>query len=141
MERKFDPIRILEIISDEVGEPRNDGTRGSGLYEVPFRLSNIPAPEWEDFFIESWNLPPSFSSMHRPGIASVLGDKIILDGTTLEEVEEHHKETLLLAVREANRKYSELLVRREREEQQKADRVQKHREVVQEKAKRIKFDE
>ena len=28
--------------------------------------------------------------MHRPGIASVSGDRIILDGTTVEELERYH---------------------------------------------------
>ena len=140
MKKNFEPIRILEIITEEIGVPRNDGTPGSSLYEVPFRLSSTPPSEWAGFFISSWDLPPSFSSMHRPGIANVVSDKIILDGTTLEEVEEYHKKTLLLAVQEANRKYLELLRRKEREEEQEAKRLQKHREAVQEKAKRIKFD-
>jgi len=29
--------------------------------------------------------PPQFSTMHRPGIAKVTGNRIVLDGTTVEE--------------------------------------------------------
>jgi sRNA-binding protein len=32
--------------------------------------------------------------MHRPGIASVSYDTVILDGTTMEELERYHVETL-----------------------------------------------
>jgi hypothetical protein len=27
-----EPVEIVGVIADEVGEPRNDGTPGSGLY-------------------------------------------------------------------------------------------------------------
>ena len=141
MQEKFDRIRITGIIVEEVGVPRHDGTHGSALYEVPFRLSSTPPSEWIDFFIDSWNLPPSFTSMHRPGIAHVVGDRIILDGTTMEEVEADHKKTLILAVEEANKKYSEFVTRRENKENREREELQKHREAVREKAKRIKFDE
>ena len=40
--------------------------------------------------------------MHRPGIASVIGSKIFLDGTTIDEVKDYHKETLILCVKKAN---------------------------------------
>ena len=35
----MDEIRIVEIITQDVTEPRNDGTLGGALYMVPFRLS------------------------------------------------------------------------------------------------------
>ena len=40
--------------------------------------------------------------MHRPGIASVIGSKIFLDGTTIDEVKDYHKEALILCVKKAN---------------------------------------
>ena len=40
--------------------------------------------------------------MHRPGIASVVGDRIILDGTTVEEIEKHHRDTLTVVVERVN---------------------------------------
>ena len=47
--------------------------------------------------------------MHRPHIASVVGDEIILNGTTVEEVRDYHRETLILCVGEANRLEAEYL--------------------------------
>ena len=46
--------------------------------------------------------------MHRPGIARVESDKLYLNGTTIEEVEGTHRNTLVLALNEANRKLSEV---------------------------------
>jgi hypothetical protein len=90
------------IAKEEVGRPRNDGTRGSGLYLVPIRLSRTPSREWSRFLIDCWNHPPSFTSMHRPGIASVHSNTIVLDGTTVEEMEKYHAATLRLCVDKAN---------------------------------------
>src|SRR5690606_26999864 len=81
-----EPIRIVGVIVDEVTEPTLDGSPGSGLYRVPFRLSRTPSVEWSRLFVETWNHPPRWTSMHRPGIARVVGDKVILDGTTMDEV-------------------------------------------------------
>ena len=35
----FVPIKIQGVIVDEVSEPKDDGTRGSALYKIPFKLS------------------------------------------------------------------------------------------------------
>ena len=68
-------------------------------------------------------MPPRFTTMHRPGIASVYGNKIVLDGTTMEEVRDYHRETLLLCVDEANKKEAQIIreqqLKKEREEQRK----------------------
>ena len=134
-----EPIHILGIIANEVTVPKMDGTRGSALYKIPFRLSKTPSNLWEKFFLSSWQCPPIFSTMHRPGIASVLGDKIILNGTTIEEVRDFHRETLVLCVNEANKMESEILkkeqIRKEREEAQKAKHFNNVRNVIDE----IKF--
>ena len=74
-------------------------------------------------FLATWQSPPSWSTMHRFGIASVYGDKIILDGTTIEEVRDYHRDTLLLCVEEANKKEFAILqeekIRQEREQARK----------------------
>jgi len=78
--------------------------------------------------------------MHRPGIARVRGDRLILDGTTIEEVEKYHLQTLKLAIAEANE-----LVREEQAgarqrinvQDQKKEAHRKHVEAV---AKRLKFE-
>ena len=85
------PVKILGVLADKVTEPRLDGTRGSALYTVPFQLNSRPSSCWGDIFVEVWNSPPRFTSMHRPGIASARGDTIVLEGTTLEEVKRYHR--------------------------------------------------
>jgi len=98
----YEDIFIEGIIVDDVTLPKNDGTRGSALYSVPFRLSKMPSGLWESFFLEAWRHPQEFTTMHRSSIASVYGRKIILNGTTLEEIDKYHKKTLISAVRKAN---------------------------------------
>lgn len=120
---EFKPVRIIGIVVDEVGEPRNDGTRGSALYEVPFRLSRHPSSLWCELFLKSWDLPPRFTTMHRPHIASVVGDEIILNGTTIEEVRDYHRDTLVLCVEEANKLEAEYLEKeRKRQAREEAAR-------------------
>jgi hypothetical protein len=135
-----EPIKIIGLIEEEVGEPRNDRTPGSALYEVPFRLSREPSEPWREFFVDAWNRPPEFTSMHRPGIARVEGDRIILDGTTVEEVERYHLKTLKLAVERANELNAEWSRVKDRRNSRLKDERDQHRRHVKEVAKRLKFD-
>lgn len=128
----FDPIKIEGVLADEVGKPRNDGTRGSALYTVPIKLNRTPTHEWGELFRRAWDHPPQFSSMHRPGIASVQRDRIILAGTTIEEVRDVHRATLKLAVEVANKEAAEIVRKRrladdaaKRQEQEHRDRIRK----------------
>lgn len=133
-------IEIEGIVEDEVGEPRNDGSQGSGLYKVPIRLSARPSKTWARLFVETWNHPPRFTTMHRAGIASVIGDKIILDGTTIEEVEKYHAETLRLVVDKVNSDAGVIEEQdRKRRETAEAESAQ-HRDHVREVSGRIRFD-
>ena len=116
-------IKIKGILIDEVTQPLNNGTRGSALYKIPFELNKRPDYDWIDLFINAWNRPPRFTSMHRPGIASVYGNKIILDGTDIEEVEKYHKDTLKLAVEVANNTLKELNARKKQKEEQERQRL------------------
>ena len=132
-------IEILGVDVDGIGQPRNDGTRGSALYRVPIKLSAQPSAIWSEIALETWDHPPSFTTMHRPGIASVVGDRFVLDGTTVEEVEAHHAETLKLVVDKANQ-LSQEVEEQERAEQRRAEEEAKaHVENVAEVSKRIKF--
>ncbi len=97
-----EPIRLIEIVAEEVGTPRNDGTAGCALYRVPIRLSRVGSAEWGRLFVQLWDNPPSFSTRHRPGIGRVVGDRIILDGTTMEEIEQYHGATLRIVVDRVN---------------------------------------
>ncbi len=133
------PVRILGIITDKVTVPRMDGTRGSALYKIPFRLSKQPSYLWKELFVQTWNMPPSFTTMHRPGIASVFGDEIILDGTTIEEVRDYHRETLLLCVDIANKKEKEILESEHRKKEREEALKNQHFNNVSDIAGTIKF--
>jgi hypothetical protein len=136
----FEPLKILGIIEDEVGTPRNDGTPGCALYEVPFRFSRTPPEDWAELFIHTWDSPPRFTSMHRPGIAQIYGDRLVLDGTTIEEVQRYHLETLKLALAETNKIYTEHLARESRRAEAERARRQEQASQIREAMKTIKFD-
>lgn len=127
-------IYIIGIVEDEVTAPRNDGTRGSALYCVPIKLSKRPSDIWKEIFIQTWRNPPTYTTMHRSRIASIQYDKIILDGTTLEEVQKYHKETLLMCVNIANKKEKEYLQKeneaRERAQQEEEERKRRVAEIA-----------
>jgi hypothetical protein len=133
-------IRIVGIVEEGIGRPRNDGTRGSALYRIPLRLSRRPSSTWARHFVETWNRPPRFTTMHRSGIASISGDTIILDGTTMEELERYHLETLRHVLEKVNRDVTaheaQERARAEREEQQRRE----HDENIRDVATRLKFE-
>lgn len=134
------PIKITGIATEAITKPRMDGTRGSALYAVPFQLSRRPSSEWAELFVETWNHPPQWTTMHRPGIARVSGDRVILDGTTIEEVEKYHRETLLLVLDRVNQLMAEYEERKRREAEVERQRRQQHEATVNDVAKRIKFE-
>jgi hypothetical protein len=137
---EFEDIKITRVIIEEITEPRSDGTLGSALYSIPFALSMTPPSEWVQLFTENWNHPPRWTTMHRPGTASVSGSTLTLDGTTIDEVERYHRDTLQLAIAETNRQYRE----QQREQEQSRAREdalrQEHRKRIEDASKRIKFD-
>ncbi|WP_050793289.1 hypothetical protein [Ruminococcus albus] len=109
------------------------------LYKIPFRLSKRPSSLWINIFISTWNSPPRFTTMHRPGIASVYGDKIILDGTTIEEVRDYHRETLVLCVNTANKKEQAIILEEKRKRELEENRINQHFSNVASIADDIKF--
>ncbi|WP_170323806.1 toll/interleukin-1 receptor domain-containing protein [Cryptosporangium phraense] len=135
-----EPIKLTGIDSSGITEPSNDGTRGSALYSVPFTLSRTPDADWSRMLVGNWDRPPKWTTMHRPGIARVSGARIILDGTTMDEVERYHLTTLKLAVDETNKTYvamkSHARAATERREQESRD----HRSSVQNVLDRLDFD-
>lgn len=135
-----EPTKILGIDVDNVGRPRNDGTRGSALYPVPLRLNRRPSRVWAEVFRQVWDHPPQFTTMHRPGIASVSGDRIILDGTTVEEVERYHAETLRHVIAEVNRRVAEQETADRRRREREVEERRLHDESVRDGARRISFD-
>ncbi|MBI3246664.1 MAG: toll/interleukin-1 receptor domain-containing protein [Deltaproteobacteria bacterium] len=136
----FEDIKIMRVIVEDITEPRNDGTRGSALYAIPFALSRRPPAEWAELFIANWNHPPRFTTMPRPGIARIYGTTVTLDGTTIEEVERYHRDTLQLAVAEANRQYREWRHKQEQLRAQEQAQHEEHQKRVEDISKRIRFD-
>jgi hypothetical protein len=134
------PIKIKGIVFDEIGTPRNDGTPGSALYRVPFQLSRRPSADWARHFVQTWDRPPSFSTMHRPGIARIEDDRIILDGTTVEEVEKTHRDTLKVVLDKVDQDAAEHEARLRRAEQRRAEELRQHKQSVEDAAKKISFD-
>jgi hypothetical protein len=135
-----EPIRLVRVLTDEVGQPRNDRSPGSALYAVPFQLSGAPSDVWVRAFLSAWEFPERFTSMHRPDIARVEGDKIVLDGTTIEEVERYHLETLKLAIKRANETVVQEATDQTRREAAAEAKWRQHREHVESVARRLKLD-
>jgi len=136
----FDPIKIINIIYDDITEPINNGTRGSALYSIPFKLSRFPTSYWIEYFIKTWKNPPRFTPMHRKGIAKVIGDTIVLDGTTIEEVKKYHLETLNLSIERANVECQKLEKNNQEKEAYRLRKTQSHKENVRKIARDLKFD-
>ena len=131
----YEPIRITGIIVDRGTDPPSSGN----LYEIPLQLSRTPDPDWVRHFLQAWDREQCFASSHRPGM-EVGSDSIILDGTTIDDLEQSLLRALKSAAEEANRLASEdkgkLLQTASAEEQRKMD----HREHVAAVAKRLRFD-
>ena len=64
--------------------------------------------------------------MHRPGIARVDSDKIILDGTTIEEVKQYHRDTLILCVEKTNEEEKQIRKREEQLKRKKQEERENH---------------
>jgi hypothetical protein len=133
-------IRLVGIVEEGVGRPRNDGTPGSALYRIPLRLSRTPSSTWARHFVETWNHPPRFTTMHRPGIASVSGDAIVLNGTTMEELERYHVETLRHVLDKVNRDVAQYEAQERAVAEREAQQHREHEESVRKVASRLKFD-
>jgi sRNA-binding protein len=136
----FEPIAIVGIVEEGVGRPRNDGTQGSALYRIPLRLSRQPSIAWARHFVETWNRPPRFTTMHRPGIARVSGDTVILDGTTMEELERYHVDTLRHVIAKVNTDVAAHEAREQERAVREAERARQHDETVRKVSERLSFE-
>ena len=67
------------------------------------------------------------------------GDRIILDGTTVEEVERYHRNTLILALKEANKHLTDLDARRRSAEEAERHRLEEHNKIVSDAAQRVEI--
>lgn len=140
MSPNFLPIKILKIVKDEITLPKMNGAVGSALYSIPFELNRNPDQHWINLFVSTWNRPPQRTNRHRPGIASVIGNRLILDGTTIEEVASTHRQTLLLCILEANEKYEYFISQRKQESTEMSKDQDQLRKSISDAADKIKFD-
>lgn len=138
-QNKNKDVKILGIITDKVTVPKMDGSRGSALYKIPFRLNRTPSPLWKELFVRNWNSPPRFTTMHRSGIASVEGDEILLNGTTIEEVRDYHRETLNLCIEKSNIDEKNFLIQEEQRRKRENERIREHEESIQKLADELEF--
>lgn len=134
-----EPVKIVAVDTEEVGRPGTNA-RGSALYRLPLLLNRVPHPFWTSRFVDTWDHPPAYTTMHRPGIASVQGDRIVLDGTTIDELERYHLTTLKIVVKLLNEQTAEH-VRAERARRDAEALAQDERlRLVREANKRLDFD-
>jgi len=126
-------------VTEEVTTPRNDGSFGSALYTVPLQLNREPDALENGLLRRNWNRPPLWTLKHRPGILRVVGDQLVLDGTTIEEVEHYHAKTLSLVIDQTNQEALEYRSQAERQAKRKASVRLEHKANVAEVVKRIKF--
>lgn len=135
-----EPIRIVEVDVDNVGQPHGGGASGSALYRVPIKLNRAPSATWAQIFPEVWDRPPEYTTMHRAKIGRVVGDTIVLDGTTIEEVRDYHARTLRLVVEETNRRADEVERREAEARGRREAATAEHDRNVRDIGKDIRFD-
>jgi hypothetical protein len=132
-------LEVLGIDVDGVGSPRNDNTPGSALYLVPIQLNRAPSAREAAFLVANFDRPASFTTMHRPGIARVVGDRLLLDGTTIEEVKQYHAATVRQAVDATNAAEAQQQARDTAAQDAARQKEQSHRKRVADIADDIDF--
>lgn len=134
-----EPIKLVEIVTEALGTPRNDGSPGSALYEVPIQLSRTPSSPWAHLFVQTWDRPPQFTSRHRPGICEIVGDRIILTRTTIEEVRDTHIHTLKSVLDVVNKQVAETERDRAARQQELLQKTDEEKQRRIDAAKQVKF--
>lgn len=140
LRNKWEDIKITGIILEEVTAPRNDGTRGSALYKVPFRLSRQPSSDWIAVFLREWKFPSRATSMHRSNIAHIIGDELILDGTSIDEIEDYHLETLKIVLQDTNKTIADMEATKKQQLIQERESQKRHQDHLKDVAHRLDFD-
>jgi hypothetical protein len=74
--------------------------------------------------------------MHRPGIARVEGDRVILDGTRVEEIERYHRDTLVVVVKRVNEIVAERQAAQRQRAEESARKKEEHEREVRERTQR-----
>ncbi len=134
-DENYVPIQITGVIVEQVGDPPPGATH----YEIPLRLSRPPEPEWTIYLLRAWDGQQHVGPTSRPGI-EVGSDRIILDGTTIDDIEQYHMQTLKRAIDEANLLASEIRGKSQRAASAEEVKRLHHREHVATVAKRLRFN-
>lgn len=132
-------IKVLGVIVNEVSEPQSAG-RGRMVYDVPLQLSRRVPREWAQHFLSAWHSGPKISAEHRPVVVNVGADRIVLEGTNIDEVEQL-LELIKFAISEANRRSDEEAVELQEDEIIVQQKRKEHLRHVAEVAKRLRFQE
>ena len=74
------------------------------------------------------------------GIARVVGDRIILDGTTVDEVADVHRDTLKFVVEKVNQDIAAHGEQQRRVAESKEEELRRHRQAVEDAARKTMFD-
>lgn len=139
-EAAVEPVKIIGVIMEEVGAPRNDGTAMSRWHRVPLKLSRQVDRKWEIAFERAWNTSTRFANVRRTSIAKVNGDRINMSCTTIDEVLNDHKMDLIQCVLETNR----IMAEKEAADQAEAEafrlRLEEHKKHLAEVAERARFE-
>lgn len=125
-----DLLEILGVDTDGITSPANDGSRGSALYLVPIKLNRVPSARESELLVSNFDRPSQWTTMHRPGIARVAGDRLLLDGTTIDEVKQYHAKTVRLAVDATNAQEVEMRRREEAAADAARAREEEHRKHI-----------
>jgi hypothetical protein len=102
----FVPIRIIEWNLEKVLKPCSAGAPESALVNMSFRLSGSAPSEWADYFVDAWMRSSWFEGVSSP---QVVDDKVLLNGTTLDQLTQIYKRLLRIGLEEANQKYIQFL--------------------------------
>lgn len=139
---EFEPVRLVRVVTNEVGFPseNSDGTRG--VYTVVFQLSHEPSARWGDYMVHFWDRPQVAYSQgkHRPGMVSVVANRLMMEETTIDEVEGFHLPVLKAAVRMANEAESRALDEDHRRFERRRLEEADHRRHISEVAKRLPLE-
>ena len=138
----FEPIKLARVLTNEVGFPGESQDGSRNVYSVVFQLSEEPSARWGDYLVHFWDRPqvPYSHGHHRPGMTSVVGNKVILEETTIDEVEGFHLPVLKAAVRMANDAEARSVVEDQRRAERRRLEEAEHRRHVSEVAKRLPLD-
>ena len=130
-------VKVLGVVVKEVSEPQSAG-RGRMVYDVPLQLSRRVPREWARYFLNAWHNGPNLMAVRKPAVVNVGADRIVLEGTNIEEVEQLLG-LIKFALSEANRKSQGDATRHDEEEVIMQQKRNEHLHHVEETARRLRF--